>query len=81
LPLVVPDGCLFRVGGETRPWREGKAFAFDDTIEHEAWNPTDRPRIVLILDVWNPHLSLHEENRLAKLFAVAQRDVVAVRAG
>ena len=38
LPLIVPDDCGFRVGGETRPWREGEAFAFDDTIEHEAWN-------------------------------------------
>ncbi len=81
LPLVVPDGCLFRVGGETRPWREGEAFAFDDTIEHEAWNPTDRQRIVLILDVWNPHLSRREEERLAKLFAVADRGVVSAKAG
>ncbi|MFX7090878.1 aspartyl/asparaginyl beta-hydroxylase domain-containing protein, partial [Acinetobacter baumannii] len=27
LPLVVPEGCTFRVGGETRAWREGEAFA------------------------------------------------------
>ena len=31
LPLIVPDGCTFRVGGETRPWIEGEAFVFDDT--------------------------------------------------
>ncbi len=42
LPLIVPDGCEFRVGNETRPWVEGEAFAFDDTIEHEAWNHSDR---------------------------------------
>ena len=81
LPLVVPDGCTFRVGGETRPWREGEAFAFDDTIEHEAWNPTDRPRMILILDVWNPHLTEREQDLLAKLFAVAGRDSVSVKAG
>jgi aspartyl/asparaginyl beta-hydroxylase (cupin superfamily) len=57
LPLVVPDGCGFRVGAETRPWRVGEAWAFDDTIEHEAWNDSDRPRAILILDVWNPLLS------------------------
>ncbi len=57
LPLVVPPGCRFRVGGETRDWREGEAWAFDDTIEHEAWNDSDRPRAILILDVWNPLLS------------------------
>jgi tetratricopeptide (TPR) repeat protein len=57
LPLVVPDGCGFRVGGETRQWREGVAWAFDDTIEHEAWNDSPHPRAILIFDVWNPLLS------------------------
>lgn len=60
LALDVPPGCGFRVGGETRAWTEGKAFAFDDTIEHEAWNDSDARRAVLILDAWNPHLSLRE---------------------
>jgi aspartyl/asparaginyl beta-hydroxylase (cupin superfamily) len=68
LPLVVPSGCRFRVGGETREWREGEAFAFDDTIEHEAWNNSDEPRVVLILDVWNPHLTLVEQELLAEYF-------------
>ena len=57
LPLVVPDGCGFRVGAETRAWKVGEAWAFDDTIEHEAWNDSDRPRAILILDVFNPLLT------------------------
>jgi aspartate beta-hydroxylase len=57
LPLIVPPGCGFRVGGETREWREGEAWAFDDTIEHEAWNDSDEQRIILILDAWNPLLT------------------------
>ena len=57
LPLVVPEGCGFRVGAETRNWEVGRAWAFDDTIEHEAWNESDRPRAILILDAWNPLLS------------------------
>jgi aspartate beta-hydroxylase len=57
LPLVVPEGCRFRVGAETREWKVGEAWAFDDTIEHEAWNDSDRPRAILILDVWNPLLT------------------------
>lgn len=60
LPLVVPDGCWFRVGAETRMWERGKAFVFDDTIEHEAANPSDRLRVVLIADVWHPDLSKTE---------------------
>lgn len=57
LPLIVPEGCGFRVGGDTREWRIGQAWAFDDTIEHEAWNESDKPRAILILDVWNPLLT------------------------
>jgi len=70
LPLIVPEGCTFRVGGETRPWVEGEAFVFDDTIEHEAHNPTDRDRAVLILDTWNPYLSEAERAMICKIYAV-----------
>ena len=71
LPLIVPEGCTFRVGGETRPWVEGEALVFDDTIEHEARNPTDRDRAVLILDCWNPYLSEAEREMVCKLFALS----------
>jgi aspartate beta-hydroxylase len=57
LPLVVPAGCGLRVGAETRTPEAGKAWAFDDTIEHEAWNDSGEPRAVLIFDVWNPLLT------------------------
>lgn len=71
LPLIVPDDCQFRVGGEVRTWREGEAFAFDDTIEHEAWNRSSQDRAVLILDVWNPHLSQAEQEMIVRLFEIA----------
>ena len=77
LPLIVPDGCEFRVGGETRPWREGEAFVFDDTINHEAWNRSDRDRVVLIFDVWNPHLSEDERALLADFFTLVDRPAAA----
>ncbi len=57
LGLIVPEKCGFRVGGDTREWREGEAFGFDDTIEHEAWNDSGELRAVLIFDVWNPHIT------------------------
>jgi aspartate beta-hydroxylase len=62
LPLIVPAGCTFRVGSETREWVPGKAWVFDDSIEHEAWNRSDVPRAVLIFDVWNPYLSEAERD-------------------
>ena len=78
LPLIVPPGCGFRVGGETRAWEEGTAFAFDDTIEHEAWNDSDALRAVLIFDVWNPHLSARERDLLLRYFASADASGYAV---
>ncbi|HEX5237806.1 MAG TPA: aspartyl/asparaginyl beta-hydroxylase domain-containing protein, partial [Sphingomicrobium sp.] len=67
LPLVVPEGCWFRVGAETRQWTPGEAFVFDDTIEHEAANPTDELRVVLIFDVWHPDLTPAEREAVAAL--------------
>lgn len=62
LPLIVPPGCAFRVGGETREWQVGTGWVFDDTIEHEAWNDSDAPRAILIFDIWNPELTLLERD-------------------
>ena len=62
LPLIVPPGCGFRVGGTTREWQPGKAWVFDDTIQHEAWNSSDTPRAILIFDTWNPLLTTAERD-------------------
>jgi aspartate beta-hydroxylase len=62
LPLIVPPGCGFRVGGTTREWQPGKAWVFDDTIQHEAWNSSDTPRAILIFDIWNPLLTAVERD-------------------
>lgn len=67
LPLIVPADCWFRVGNETREWRYGKAFVFDDSIEHEARNGSDELRVVLIFDVWNPFLSEAERDLVGGL--------------
>ena len=57
LPLIVPPGCRFRVGSDTREWAPGRAWVFDDTIQHEATNDSDVPRAILIFDIWNPYLT------------------------
>jgi aspartate beta-hydroxylase len=62
LPLVIPEGCGFRVGSQLRAWQKGKAWVFDDTIDHEAWNDSDQVRIVLIFDIWNPLLTAAERD-------------------
>ncbi|MGK2911140.1 MAG: aspartyl/asparaginyl beta-hydroxylase domain-containing protein [Sphingobium sp.] len=73
LPLIVPDGCWFRVGSERREWREGEAWVFDDTIEHEAMNPTDDRRVVLIFDIWHPALSAQERDGVAAVIGAGEQ--------
>lgn len=67
LPLILPPGCGFRVGNDTREWRMNEAWVFDDTIEHEAWNDSDQTRHILIFDVWNPLLSDAERELVTEL--------------
>jgi len=46
----------------------GQCFVFDDSFEHEVFNPTAPqdssmpipPRVVLIIDIWHPDLTIEE---------------------
>jgi aspartate beta-hydroxylase len=67
LPLMIPDDCALRVGGEEHRWREGEVVLFDDTYEHEAWNRSNRTRVVMIFDLWNPFLSQVERAVVSEL--------------
>jgi aspartate beta-hydroxylase len=73
LPLIVPENCSLRVGIEAHQWRVGELVFFNDTIEHEAHNSSDQPRVVLIFDVWNPLLTSDERN-LVQAVCSAMRD-------
>lgn len=68
LPLIVPPGGWLRVGGETRFWEEGRLLVFDDSIEHEARNPSNALRVVLIFDIWRPELSEEERRGVSAIF-------------
>jgi ornithine lipid ester-linked acyl 2-hydroxylase len=72
LPLILPGPARFRVGGETRDWKMGEAWVFDDTIEHEAWNDADQLRVILIFDIWNPYLDLGERELVRALLSARQ---------
>jgi aspartate beta-hydroxylase len=73
LPLLVPDGCRFRVGSQTRSVEKGRAWVFDDSIEHEAWNDSDIPRVILIFDIWNPLLTAAERNMVRGMTSAVGR--------
>jgi ornithine lipid ester-linked acyl 2-hydroxylase len=57
LGLIVPEtseNVAIRVGSQVCHWEEGAALIFDDTYEHEAWNKSDRVRVVLFADFARP---------------------------
>jgi aspartyl/asparaginyl beta-hydroxylase (cupin superfamily) len=68
LPLIVPQGCYFRVGNEVRQWSEGAAWLFDDTIEHEAWNESNELRVILLFEIWRPELTMVERGLVNAMF-------------
>jgi len=55
--LIVPEPrekVRIRVGNEICHWSEGKALIFDDAYDHEAWNDSDKLRVVLFVDFVKP---------------------------
>jgi aspartyl/asparaginyl beta-hydroxylase (cupin superfamily) len=57
LGLLIPEHDTelgIRIGSEVRRWAEGSVLIFDDAYEHEAWNETDHPRVVLFVDFVKP---------------------------
>ena len=70
LGLAIPDHCALNLlGVGEMHWQEGRCFAFDDTYEHEAWNRSDSTRVILLADIWNPHLREAERAAVADLIA------------
>ena len=71
LPLIIPGKCWFRVGEEVHDWEMGRAWVFDDSIEHEAVNETDQLRVIMIFDIWHPDLSPAEKAAIATTVAAS----------
>lgn len=74
LPLLIPGDCaLHIVDGEAHYWKEGELMLFDDTYQHGAWNHTDQPRLIVLMDCWNPHLRPVERVAVKRLIEVIDR--------
>lgn len=75
IPLTVPTGDIgIECGGERREWVVGTPLVFDDSFVHKTWNKTKEERVVLLLDVWHPSLSLEEREDVEKLFQRAKKE-------
>ncbi len=67
LPLLAPNDCGLRVGDDSRTTIRGDAWAFDDSINHEAWNNSNQQRVILLFDVWRPELDSDERHLVKAL--------------
>lgn len=57
LGIEIPDTLPktgFRVRDEYKSWREGEWLIFMDAYHHEAFNLSDKKRIIMVLDVLRP---------------------------
>lgn len=84
LPLITPtnnksnssagdiDKIGIRCGTQKREWIPGKALVLDDSFNHEVWNDTDEPRVLLLVDMWHPDITREEKTRISKMFDYAK---------
>lgn len=69
--------CLLIVDGKTLTWELGKCLLFDDSFLHSVTHSGNMSRdqssapvnrIVLIVDMWHPDLSLNERDAIDLCF-------------
>ncbi len=47
-----------RIGSTWKSWAEGKAFGFNDALEHEVEHLSNEKRVILIVDTWGSHIPI-----------------------
>ncbi|MCB2112845.1 MAG: aspartyl/asparaginyl beta-hydroxylase domain-containing protein [Parvularculaceae bacterium] len=72
LAVDAPENCAIRVGETAYSWSDGEVVAFDDSFEHEAWNRSDRDRVVLIFEAHHPDLTEYERKAVERAYSVRQ---------
>ena len=60
--------CGIRCGTNVQCWTEGKALVLDDSYDHEVWNHTNEKRVLFLLDMWHPDVSLKERQDIVGMF-------------
>ena len=52
LESLEPELSKIRVGQQWITWKPGKAFGFNDSVEHEVKHEANSVRVVLVVDTW-----------------------------
>lgn len=74
LGLHIPKSdCGISVGGIEQQWRESKCVVLDDSFTHHVWNnhPTT-DRVVFLVDIWHPDISVPERTEIINMFKEAK---------
>ncbi len=82
LGLVIPASapkCAFRVGDETRSWKEGELLMFCDAHVHTAWNNTEKDRYILVVDVMRPEFAESAAAVSARVLAAVNLEAMSQR--
>jgi len=69
--IPCPEECAIRVANQTRHWEQGRSLILNDYREHEAWNESEQPRVVLFVDFKRPvsQKLIKERDHVVDLFA------------
>lgn len=73
LAVDIPDGCGIDVAGIERAWTEGNCLLFDYSYLHRAWNNSNKKRICLLMDIWNPEVTLPEREAILVLITEVRK--------
>lgn len=64
--------CGIRVSSTIRCWQPGTALVLDDSYDHEVWNHTNEKRVVLLVDIWHPDVTMEERESITAMFRHAK---------
>jgi aspartyl/asparaginyl beta-hydroxylase (cupin superfamily) len=53
---IEDDAVYIEVGDVKNHWRDNKLFIFDDTLLHQSFNDSDKPRYCMFVDILRPSL-------------------------
>lgn len=59
------------IGDKMVTWKHQEPLFFDDSYEHAVWNDSSENRVVLLFDLWHPHLTQAEIAAIQDMFDYA----------
>lgn len=78
IPAGLPD-CGLEVNNESKAWEEGKWTIFCDAVYHRAWNNTNEPRYIVMMDVLRPEFISQKRNVCSNVLSLLHLQKLEIR--